>query len=58
MFPINLLDLIGIVEKKPEVILDEEVEMDKVYYTLPRNQLQVVEALFSSLENGSALALF
>ncbi len=31
------------------------VEEDKVYYTLPRNQLQLVEALFSSLENGSAL---
>ncbi len=31
------------------------LENDKVYYTLPRNQLQVVDALFSSLETGSAL---
>jgi hypothetical protein len=31
------------------------LEDDKIYYTLPRNQLQLIEALFSSLENGSAL---
>lgn len=31
------------------------VENDKVYYTLPRNQLQLIDTLFSNLENGSVL---
>ncbi|AUB37106.1 hypothetical protein COO91_03038 [Nostoc flagelliforme CCNUN1] len=29
--------------------------MNKVYYTLSRNQLQLLDDLFDSLENGSAL---
>ncbi|ACB53914.1 hypothetical protein cce_4566 [Crocosphaera subtropica ATCC 51142] len=39
-------------DKLPEGV---RVEEDKVYYTFPRNQLQVIEALFSSLEHDSAL---
>lgn len=31
------------------------IESNKIYYTLPRNQLQLLDALFHSLENGSAL---
>jgi hypothetical protein len=43
--------------KIPDDNLPKEVriEKDKVYYTLPRQQLQLVDALFHSLENGSAL---
>ena len=43
--------------KIPNQALPKEVrvEGDKVYYTFSRNQLQLVEALFSSLENSSAL---
>jgi hypothetical protein len=43
--------------KIPDGNLPKEVriEKDKVYYTLPRQQLQLVDALFHSLENGSAL---
>ncbi len=33
------------------------IEKDKVYYTLPRNQLQLLDALFHTLENGSALMM-
>ena len=38
--------------KLPEGV---RVKDDKVYYTLPRNQSQLIEALFSSLKNESAL---
>ncbi|MHC5745163.1 MAG: hypothetical protein ACYTXT_25345 [Nostoc sp.] len=31
------------------------IENNKVYYTLPRNQLQLLDSLFPNLENGSAL---
>ncbi|RUT09701.1 hypothetical protein DSM106972_001960 [Dulcicalothrix desertica PCC 7102] len=31
------------------------VENNKVYYTLPRNQAQLVDGLFHNLKNGSAL---
>jgi hypothetical protein len=43
--------------KLPGGALPEGVrlENDKVYYTLPRNQLQLLEALFSTLEKGSVL---
>ncbi|MDP5339465.1 MAG: hypothetical protein NWQ28_12920 [Nodularia sp. (in: cyanobacteria)] len=43
--------------KIPDGNLPKEVriEKDKVYYTLPRNQLQLVDALFHNLENGSNL---
>ncbi|MDJ0734857.1 MAG: hypothetical protein QNJ47_12445 [Nostocaceae cyanobacterium] len=43
--------------KIPNGVLPKEVriENDKVYYTLPRNQLQLLEAFFHTLENGSAL---
>ena len=34
---------------------DVRIENNKVYYTLPRNQLQLLEDFFYSLENGSAL---
>ncbi|WP_373527947.1 hypothetical protein [Nostoc sp.] len=34
---------------------DVRIENNKVYYTLPRNQLQLLEDFFHSLENGSAL---
>ncbi len=41
----------------PNGVLPKEVriENNKVYYTLPRNQLQLLDALFHNLENGSAL---
>ncbi|PSB11687.1 hypothetical protein C7B62_04640 [Pleurocapsa sp. CCALA 161] len=38
--------------KLPEGV---RVEADKVYYALPRNQSQLIEALFSSLKNESTL---
>jgi hypothetical protein len=38
--------------KLPEGV---RVEDDKVYYVLPRNQSQLIEALFSSLKNESTL---
>ena len=38
--------------KLPEGV---KVKNNKVYYTLPRNQSQLIEALFSSLKNESAL---
>lgn len=43
--------------KIPNGTLPKEVriENNKVYYTLPRNQLQVLDALFHNLESGSAL---
>jgi hypothetical protein len=43
--------------KLPNGALPKEVriENNKVYYTLPRNQLQLLDSLFHSLENGSAL---
>ncbi|MEH1872211.1 hypothetical protein [Nostoc sp.] len=43
--------------KLPNGALPKEVriENNKVYYTLPRNQLQLLDDLFYSLENGSAL---
>lgn len=43
--------------KIPDGNLPKEVriEKDKIYYTLPRNQLQLVDALFHNLENGSTL---
>ncbi|MBD2168175.1 hypothetical protein H6G04_27710 [Calothrix membranacea FACHB-236] len=43
--------------KIPSDALPKEVriENNKVYYTLQRNQLQLLDALFHSLENGSAL---
>lgn len=43
--------------KLPNGALPKEVriENDKVYYSLPRNQLQLLDSLFHSLENGSAL---
>lgn len=43
--------------KIPNEALPKEVriENNKVYYTLPRNQSQLLDALFHSLENGSAL---
>ena len=31
------------------------VENNKIYYTMPRNQSQLIEAMFSSLKNESAL---
>jgi hypothetical protein len=39
-------------EKLPEGV---RVEDDKVYYVLPGNQSQLIETLFSSLKNESAL---
>ncbi|MEH1990787.1 hypothetical protein [Nostoc sp.] len=43
--------------KFPHGTLPKEVriENNKVYYTLPRNQLQLLDSLFPNLENGSAL---
>ncbi len=43
--------------KIPDGNLPKEVriEKDKIYYTLPRNKLQLVDALFHNLENGSTL---
>lgn len=43
--------------KFPNGTLPKEVriENNKVYYTLPRNQLQLLDSLFPNLENGSAL---
>ncbi|MBD2532481.1 hypothetical protein H6G97_24010 [Nostoc flagelliforme FACHB-838] len=43
--------------KLPNGALPKEVriENNKVYYTLLRNQLQLLDSLFHSLENGSAL---
>jgi hypothetical protein len=43
--------------KVPNGALPKEVRIknNKVYYTLPRNQLQLLDSLFHSLENGSAL---
>lgn len=43
--------------KIPNGALPKEVriEKDKIYYTFPRNQLQLADALFHSLKNGSAL---
>ncbi|MCG6134871.1 MAG: hypothetical protein MET45_09425 [Nostoc sp. LLA-1] len=43
--------------KIPNGTLPKEVkiENDKVYYTLPRNQLQLLDSLFHNLETGSAL---
>ncbi|MEH1801570.1 MAG: hypothetical protein V7L13_20815 [Nostoc sp.] len=43
--------------KLPNGALPKEVriENNKVYYTLPRNQVQLLDDLFYSLENGSAL---
>lgn len=43
--------------KIPPGTLPKEVriENNKIYYTLPRNQLQLLDALFHNLENGSAL---
>ena len=43
--------------KFPNGALPKEVriENNKVYYTLPRTQLQLLDSLFHSLENGSAL---
>jgi hypothetical protein len=43
--------------KLPNRALPKEVriENNKVYYTLPRNQSQLLDSLFHSLENGSAL---
>lgn len=43
--------------KIPDGNLPKEVriEKDRIYYTLPRNQLQLVDALFHNLENGSTL---
>lgn len=45
--------------KLPNGALPEGVRLENniVYYTLPRNQLQLLDALFSSLENGSALIM-
>lgn len=45
--------------KVPNGALPEGVRLENniVYYTLPRNQLQLLDALFSSLENGSALIM-
>jgi hypothetical protein len=45
--------------KIPNQALPKEVriENNKVYYTLPRNQLEVLDALFHNLENGSALIM-
>ncbi|WP_414527034.1 hypothetical protein [Nodularia chucula] len=43
--------------KIPDGNLPKEVriEKDRIYYTLPRNQLMLVDALFHNLENGSTL---
>lgn len=43
--------------KIPNGTLPKEVKIEnnKVYYTLPRNQLQVLDALIHNLENGSSL---
>jgi hypothetical protein len=43
----------------PNQVLPEGVrlEKDRVFYTLPKSQLRLVEALFSRLEAGSALDL-
>ncbi|MBW4558007.1 MAG: hypothetical protein KME59_19155 [Trichormus sp. ATA11-4-KO1] len=43
--------------KIPNGTLPKEVriENNKVYYTLPRNQLQLLDSLFHNLETGSAL---
>ncbi|MBN3891010.1 MAG: hypothetical protein HWQ43_18265 [Nostoc sp. JL31] len=43
--------------KLPNGTLPKEVriENNKVYYTLPRNELQLLDSLFPSLENGSTL---
>jgi hypothetical protein len=43
--------------KVPNGALPKEVriEDDKIYYTLPRNQLQLLDSLFHNLEDDSAL---
>jgi len=43
--------------KIPNVVLPEKVriEKDRVYYTLPRSELKLLNTLFSSLENGSTV---
>ncbi|WP_193197661.1 hypothetical protein [Nostoc sp. MG11] len=43
--------------KLPNGALPKEVKIEnnKVYYTLPRNQLQLLDSFFHNLENGSAL---
>lgn len=43
--------------KIPNRALPKEVRIkgNKIYYTLPRNELQLLDALFHTLENGSAL---
>ena len=43
--------------KVPNAALPDSirVENNKIYYTMPRNQSQLLEALFSSLKNESAL---
>ncbi|MEA5627423.1 hypothetical protein [Nostoc sp. UHCC 0251] len=45
--------------KFPNGALPKEVriENNKVYYTLPRTQLQLLDSLFHSLENGSSLKI-
>jgi hypothetical protein len=45
--------------KLPNGALPKEVriENNKVYYTLPRTQLQLLDSLFHSLENGSTLMI-
>ncbi|ELR99089.1 hypothetical protein [Gloeocapsa sp. PCC 73106] len=43
--------------KVPNGVLPKGVKLEnnKIFYTLPRNELKVLEALFSTLENGSTL---
>lgn len=43
--------------KIPNGALPKEVKIEnnKVYYNLPRNQLQLLDSLFHNLETGSAL---
>ncbi|WP_319422586.1 hypothetical protein [Pleurocapsa sp. FMAR1] len=43
--------------KVPNAVLPENIriENNKIYYSMPRNQSQLLEALFSSLKNKSAL---
>ncbi|MEH1805329.1 hypothetical protein [Nostoc sp.] len=45
--------------KLPNGTLPKEVriENNKVYYTLPRTQLQLLDSLFHTLENGSSLII-
>lgn len=43
--------------KIPNLVLPEKIriEKDRVYYILPRSELKLLNALFSSLENGSTV---